>query len=129
MREREGPSELQWDPEHRIAVLRFVEEGVGGRREAERLSAALDGWVGDEPYGLLVDCSEIVDADAGWRTTWGEYFKENREQATIAWYNANARVRLIILMFRKGTGVHGRSFPSIDDARAWLRAELRGSGP
>jgi hypothetical protein len=122
--ERVGPVTLTWEPQPRIATLRFVEEGVGGREEAEQLTRALDGWVGEDLYGLLVDCSEMVDVDAGWRTTWGEYYRTNRDQATIAWFDANARIRLVILMFRRGTGVHGRSFGDEADARAWLEDEL-----
>jgi hypothetical protein len=118
---RVGPAELTWDRDRRLARLGFVEEGVGGRTEAETLVSVLAGWTADEePYALLVDCSQMLDADAAWRTTWGEHFKRNRDQATIAWFDANARVRLIILMFRKGTGVHGRAFATEDEALRWL---------
>jgi hypothetical protein len=40
------------------------------------------------PFRLLVDCSEMVDADAGWRNVWGEYFKGERNRSVIGWFNA-----------------------------------------
>lgn len=120
-----GPVVLRWDAGTRTAHVRFAETGVGERSHAERLSSQLDEWVGEEPFQLLFDCSEIVDADAGWRAVWGEWFRARRDLATLAWFNANARVRLLILMFRKGTGVHGRAFATEVEARAWLEDEAR----
>lgn len=120
---REGPVQLTWDPDTRLAVMRFVEPGVGDRPAAETLSQQFDAWAGDEPFQVLVDCSDILDADAGWRAVWGEWVRERREIATLAWFNANARLRLLILMFRKGTGVHGKAFDSEEEARAWLASQ------
>jgi hypothetical protein len=124
-----GPVELSWDRDSRMATMWFVEEGSVGRTEAEQLSAQLSEWVGDpqpDPYSLLVDCSLIVDVDAGWRATWAEHFQRHKEQATIAWFNANARIRLIILMFIKGTRVNGRSFATEAEARSWLDHQTEG---
>ena len=121
-----GPTELEWDDVRRYATLRFVESGVGGRDEAEMLSAQLADWVGQpelRPYRLLVDCSEMVDVDASWRAIWGEHFRAHREIATLAWFNANPRIQLIVLMFLKGTGAKGRPFEHEADARAYLDAE------
>lgn len=121
-----GPAQLEWDGATRFAVVRFVEAGVGGRVEAETLSEQLRAWVGDpaEPYDFLVDCSEMVDVDASWRAIWGEYFREHNQVATLSWFNANPRIQLLILMFLKGTGIHGKPFEHEVDARAWL-AEQR----
>lgn len=125
---RSGPAALSWDPESRTAVLTFVEPGVGGRIEAQELSQQLEAWVGPEgPFRVLVDCSDLVDADAGWRAVFGEWFREHRGRGTIAWFNANPRVRLLILLFRKGTGVHGRAFATEAEARSWLEAEVAAS--
>jgi fructosamine-3-kinase len=122
-----GPARLSWDAEERLGVLRFVEQGVGGAAEAERLTASLRAWLDeDEParYGFLVDCAEIVDADAGWRTTWGEFFQRERTRAVIGWFNANPRIRLVIIMFRKGTGVTGEAFATESEARAYVTEKL-----
>lgn len=126
--ERSGPVVLTWDPARRLARLGFAELGVGGRRHAEELSRQLDAWAGStEPFSMLVDCSDIVDGDAGWRAVWGEWFRARREVVTLAWFDANARVRLLILMFRKGTGVHGRAFATEEEARSWLEEEALAS--
>lgn len=118
-----GPTELSWDPETRTATLRFLEEGEGHREEAETLVAHLWDWIDapdPEPFSFLVDCSSIVDVDAGWRAVWAEQFKHHREAATIAWFNATPWIRLIILMFKKGTGVRGEVFADEAEARRWL---------
>lgn len=93
-----GPAQLEWQPDRRRAVLRFVERGEGGRREAETLCGQLATWVDEPPapYQLLVDCSEIVDVDASWRATWAEHFRAHRDVATLSWFNANPRLRLMI---------------------------------
>lgn len=125
---RVGPVRLTWDPTDRTATMRFVEPGIGGREEAERLSERLDDWAGTaEPFQVLIDCSDIVDADAGWRAVWGDWARDRRDVATLAWFNANARVRLLILMFRKGTGVTGRAFATESEARSWLEGEALAS--
>ncbi|GGI08502.1 hypothetical protein [Egicoccus halophilus] len=120
-----GPAQLEWDTGQRRGVLRFVEHGRGGRVEAERLVRRLQGWVGDSavPYDFLVDCSEIVDVDASWRAIWGEHFRADRDHATLAWFNANPRIQLIVLMFIKGTGVTGQAFATEDEARDWLSGQ------
>jgi hypothetical protein len=124
---RVGPVLLTWSPEERLARLSFVEPGVGGRTEAEVLAQQLEEWTDGGPFGVLVDCSDIVDADAGWRSVFGQWFRDRRERGRIAWFNANPRVRLLVLMFRKGTGVHGRAFATEAEARAWLEDEQRAS--
>lgn len=119
---RSGPVRLTWDPDARWGVVRFAEPGTGGRPEAEELAVVLDEWLGSppQPFRMLVDAGQMVDVDAGWRAAWGQFFRERRDAATLAWFDANARLRLLILMFRKGTGVHGRAFETEDEAVAWL---------
>jgi hypothetical protein len=118
-----GPVELSWDEEARLGTLRFVESGVGTGRDAERLTSQLRTWIearGGGAFRLLVDCSEMVDVDAGWRNTWGDFFKGQRERGTVGWFNATARIRLVIIMFQKGTGVAGKAFATEPEARAYL---------
>jgi hypothetical protein len=120
---REGPTELRWDPTTRLAELRFVQAGTGGGVEAERLTAQLGRWVDEGEGGdfrLLVDCSEMVDVDAAWRQTWGTYFKQARDRAVVGWFNASARIRLVIVMFKKATGVVGEAFETEAEARDYL---------
>jgi hypothetical protein len=127
---REGPVELQWDPATRLAELRFVEAGRGGGVEAERLTTQLARWVDEEQgrdFRLLVDCSEMVDVDAAWRHTWGTYFQQVRDRSVVGWFNASARIRLVIIMFKKGTGVVGEAFETEAEARDYLERTAGGS--
>jgi hypothetical protein len=81
----------------------------------------------DAPEGGSVSELEArsgpVRVDAGWRAVWGGFFRERRDAATLAWFNANARLRLLVLMFRKRAGVHGRAFETEDEAVAWLHEQ------
>lgn len=122
---RAGPASLTWDDDARLGTLRFVDEGIGTREHAEELVGALRSWTAEEggTYRFLVDCGRIRDVDAGWRATWAEYFKTQTRDATIAWFNASSWIKLVILMFRKGTGVHGAVFTTEDEARAWITAQ------
>jgi hypothetical protein len=126
---RAGPTELRWDPDARLAELRFVEPGTGGGVEAEQLTTHLARWVDEDGghFRLLVDCSEMVDVDAAWRQTWGTYFQQARDRAVVGWYNASARIRLVIIMFKKATGVTGEAFESEAEARDYLAQADGGS--
>lgn len=119
---RAGPATLTWDDDERLAVLRFVEPGAGGLEDAEELTGKLAGWTAEDPgpYRLLVDCSEIADVDAGWRATWAECLAQHAHAVTVAWFNATPHIQLVILMFKKGTGVPGEAFATEREARAWL---------
>ncbi len=70
-----------------------------------------------------MDCSSIADVDAGWRATWAEFFKGQTRQAVVAWFNASPWIKVVITMFRKGTGIHGAVFSSEEDATEWLLNE------
>jgi anti-anti-sigma regulatory factor len=120
---RLGAAQLTWDPDARCATLEFVDEaGRAGRAEAEHLTTDLEAWLGQHraPFQLLVDCTEIAQIDAAWRQLWADFFTDHRDHATIAWFNANPEVALIITMFRKGTGVDGEVFATEDEARSYL---------
>jgi hypothetical protein len=122
---RLGAAQLTWEPEARRATLRFVDEAASaGRAEAEQLTSDLDAWLAGsrDPFQMLVDCSEMATIDAGWRQRWADFFTEHRDRATLAWFNANPEVALIVTMFRKGTGVVGEVFADEADARAYLES-------
>jgi anti-anti-sigma regulatory factor len=118
-----GPAQLTWEPELRRATLRFVDTaGRAGRPEAEHLTAALERWIGEEPapFELVVDCTEIGHIDAAWRQLWADFFTDHRDHATLAWFNANPEIALIVTMFRKGTGVAGEVFATEQEALRYL---------
>lgn len=125
---RVGPTELTWSPDARLATLRFVASGTGGADEAQQLTAELERHLtaAPGPFRFLVDCGEMVDVDAGWRAVWAEVFKEHAHEAVIAWFNANPKIQVIILMFRRGLGVEGEVFATEDEARAYLGEHSQG---
>jgi hypothetical protein len=122
---RLGAAELVWDPDTRQGTLRFVDRaGHAGGPEAEQLTRDLAGYLADgppdEPFTLLVDCTEIRAIDAAWRQVWADFFIAHRDRARLAWFNATPEIKLIITMFRKGTGVEGAAFEDEADAQAYL---------
>jgi hypothetical protein len=125
---RLGAAELVWDADTRQGTLRFVDpSGHAGGAEATQLTSDLAAWLAadgdeDEPFSLLVDCTEIGSIDAAWRQLWADFFLEHRDHAQLAWFNATPQIALIVTMFRKGTGVRGEAFEEEADARAYLDA-------
>lgn len=118
-----GPAELTWDPEARLAVLRFSRMATPTGRDAVVLADALKGWVGEtrEPFGLLGDGGRLRGVDAEYRAVWSQFLRQHREYAYAAFFNMSAVVRIAAEMFRLGTGLHLKAFASEAEARSWLR--------
>lgn len=121
-----GPAFLSWDPATRLMELRATAPGSRVDGPAARaLRAQAAEWIGPDPapFTILVDVGDVADVDAEWRAEWAAFFRERRDLVTLAYYNANALLRVIIRMFLLGTRVHGRVFESESEARAWLAAQ------
>jgi hypothetical protein len=121
-----GEIELVWEPERRLATMRYLVPKTGGADEARRLTEQLQAWTaGIDDWALLVDCGRIANVDAGWRTVWFEYFKAHAQAARIAWFNANTLIKVVIQMFlaasRFASPLQGRAFGDEAEARAYLR--------
>lgn len=125
--ERSG-IELTWDPDVRVAVFRFLQQGTNATgKDARVFLEAIGEWTRppDASWAMLVDCSQLSNVDAGWRSAFSAHFKHERHRASVAWFNANALVRTMVLMFvtamRFGGPFKGKAFATEEEARSWLR--------
>lgn len=121
-----GTIQMTWDPEARLAVIRFERDTHGSGRDAQVLVPALEAWIGaeSEPFGLLGDGGRLSSMDGDFRAAWSTFLRRHREDCYVAFFNQSAVVRISAEMFRLGTGLHLKSFALEEQARAWLR-EMR----
>lgn len=118
-----GTIELAWDPDSRLAIIRFERETRATGKDAVALVDTLERWVGTDskPFALLGDGSKLAGVDAEYRSVWGKFFRRHREEANIAFFNMGPIIRIAAEMFRIGTGVRMKAFAEEGRARAWLR--------
>lgn len=118
-----GTIEMTWDSEARLAVLRFERETHVTGKDAVALVGTLSGWIGidSQPFGLLGDGGKLADLDAEYRSVWGKFFRQHREDSYIAFFNMGPVIRIAAEMFRIGTGIRMKAFANESDARSWLR--------
>jgi hypothetical protein len=118
-----GAIEMTWDPEARLAVIRFERATQATGKDAVVMVDAMTGWIGTEgkPFGLLGDGGRLSGLDAEYRSVWGRFLRRHRGDANVAFFNMNAIVRIAAEMFRIGTGLRLKAFVTEADARAWLR--------
>lgn len=114
---------MMWDPELRLATLRFQSETHATGDDAEILVGVLTRWIGTTsgPFGLLGDGDGLAGLDAEYRSVWGGFLREHRDDARLAFFNMGPIIRIAAEMFRLGTGLQLKAFASEEDARAWLR--------
>jgi hypothetical protein len=118
-----GAIRQTWDPEARLASIRFERETHATGRDATVLVDALTTWIGTEgrPFGLLGDGSNLSGLDAEYRSVWGHFLRRHRADSFTAFFNMGPVVRIAAEMFRIGTGLQLKAFATEDEARAWLR--------
>lgn len=117
-----GTIELAWDPEVRLAVLRFERETRATGRDGVALVAAMDRWVGTgKPFGLLGDGGRLSGVDAEYRSVWGRFLRQHRDCCYLAFFNMGTVIRVAAEMFRVGTGLQVKAFADEGEARSWLR--------
>ena len=118
-----GPIEMTWDPDSRLAEISFERETRATGKDAIVLVDALTGWIGAEgtPFGLLGNGGKLSGLDAEYRSVWGRFLRQHRNDSIIAFFNMNAVVRIAAEMFRLGTGLRLKAFAGETEARAWLR--------
>jgi hypothetical protein len=118
-----GSIQMTWDPDVRLAVIRFERETRAAGRDARVMVEAMTRWIGTEgkPFGLLGDGGNLSGLDAEYRSVWGSFFREHRQDSSTAFFNMGPIVRIAAEMFRLGTGLPLKAFADEEDARGWLR--------
>ena len=116
--------EMTWDPQTRLAVLRFSAETHATGQDAAVLIAALSTWVGTgpEPFALLGDGERLRGVDAEYRSRWSGFLRQHKDRCFVAFFNMGPVIRIAAEMFRLGTGLRLRAFAKEKHARAWLRS-------
>jgi hypothetical protein len=118
-----GTIELTWDSAARLAVLRFTAETNATGKDAATLIEAFSGWIGAErkPFALLGDGARLRGVDAAYRSAWGKFLLQHRDDSYVAFFNMNALIRVAAEMFGIGARVRLKTFGDEPAARAWLR--------
>lgn len=119
-----GPMHLTWDPDVRLAAIRFDPGTNATGPDAAALVEAFSGWVGSEAtaFALLGDAAGLQSMDAAYRSHWAKFFRQHRQVAVIAVFNLSPLIRIAAEMFGRGTGLRLRGFSKEAQARAWLRS-------
>jgi len=114
---------MTWDPEVRLAVIRFERETDATGDDAATLVNALTGWIGvdGKPFGLMGDGAGLRTVDAQYRSVWGNFLRKHREDSHTAFFNMGAIIRVAAEMFGIGTRLRLKTFSDEREARAWLR--------
>lgn len=76
--------------------------------------------VQDAPFTMLVNAEGAGGASVGWRVAWNGWFHARRHLMRVAIYNAHLLDRTLVPVFAMLTGTTMRTFPSEDEAAAWL---------
>lgn len=113
--------QLSWDPSTRLAAFRQAEHVT--RAHARALVDELTRCIGidAEPFGLLIDATDVSTTEVGWRSTWAEFFRVHRAYCVLAIFGATAIIRVVIDAFRIATSMRMKAFSTEDEARSWLR--------
>jgi hypothetical protein len=117
--------ELVWCPESRLALVRYAPDVTLTRSDGAVLVDALTGWIAGSgaPFGVLADAAGVSATDAEYRARASRFFWQHRDDAFIALFNVGPVIRVVVEMFRVGTGVPLKTFLDERAARAWLRGE------
>lgn len=116
-------TEITWQPEARVASVRYTTGAYLTAGDGDFLVDALVGWIGkaSEPFGVLADASGLGGTNADYRAKASAFFREQRHAASIALFNMGPAIRVLTEMFRIGTGVPLKAFADEEAARTWLR--------
>ncbi len=116
-------SSATWHPKSRLASVSYSAGATLTASDGTMLINALTGWIGDakQPFGVLADAKGLGGTDGDYRAQVGDYFKQHKE-AYIALINMGPVIRVVVEMFRIGTGVSLKAFATEAQARAWLQS-------
>jgi len=116
--------ELTWWPSNGLMEMRWVVlDAQGTGADAQAFTDQIERWTGTRTagFGILVDCSRIVDSDPAWRAMLSEYFRHRTTPMIAAWFNTSILIRVMVEMFVLATRIRGKVFSSEAAARAFLR--------
>lgn len=116
-------TEITWDPESRLAVVRYPRETVITVENGALLVRVLTEWIGPDPapFGVLADGVGVRGTDAHYRALAGNFYRKHRAVVSVALFNLRPALRILAEMFRIGTGAPFRCFADEASAREWLR--------
>ena len=118
-------SEVSWDPRSRVALVRYTDGAILTEADGVFLVEALESWIGTagELFAVLADGAGLRGTEAAYRAFVSRFFRQHRGDARIALINLGPVIRVVVDLFRLGTGVHLKSFGDEGAARSWLRTE------
>jgi len=116
---------IAWSPEQRVAHVRYTRGATLTSTDGDFLVDALTSWVGGEgePFAVLADAAGLHGTDAAYRAKASGFFRQHRGTAFIALTNVGPVIHVVVELFRVGTGIQLKTFPSEVAARTWLRAK------
>lgn len=118
-------STLSWDPHSRIAYVRYTAGAKLVEADGVFLAECLARWIGTEgrPFAILADAHGLDGTDGAYRARASKFFKQHRDRAVIALVNVGPIIHIVVEMFRIGTGIQLKTFPTEAAAREWLRGQ------
>lgn len=112
---------VQWDARRRIVEFRYADDTRLTPDAADVIIPRVARWVEDgHPYGILVDASDTVASNEGWRRRWAAFHKSHASRVHIAVFKAGPFIQGYLLIYTTWSGVPLRCFHTEREARAWL---------
>src|ERR1700733_1190540 len=107
-------TEISWSPEERVAGVRYAPDATLGSEDGDFLVESLRGWIGTEgvPFAIFADAAGLRATDAEYRAKASRFFRQHRETAFIALINLGPVIQVVVELFRVGTGIQLKTFPS-----------------
>jgi hypothetical protein len=118
-------TEITWSSEDRVADVRYTAGATLTSQDGDFLVEALTGWIGakGEPFAVFADAAGLRGTKPEYRATTSGFFRQHRATASIALINLGPVIHVVVELFRVGTGIQLKTFPSETEARRWLRTK------
>jgi hypothetical protein len=118
-------TEIAWDPDQRLANVRYTKGATLCGPDGDFLVEALQGWIGEQnrPFAVLADAAGLLGTDAEYRAKASGFFRRHRDTAFIALIHLGPMIHVVVELFRVGTGVQLETFANEPAARDWLRSQ------
>jgi hypothetical protein len=118
-------TEIAWDPDQRLANVRYTKGATLRGPDGDFLVEALRGWIGgqSQPFAVLADAAGLLGTDAEYRAKASGFFRQHRDTSFIALINLGPVIHVVVELFRVGTGIQLKTFANEPAARDWLRSK------